>query len=755
MISFLKKIKSRIFVSKSARRDGIIRKKLKEAISNFIGDTAPLYSFGYDMSCDNKRLYGLCAVTEKLFIKAQCLDVDDEISVSEFELSELCDAGFTENYGSVSLECTIDGEEIELCRATMKLSEGIMNGADAIRNIREKRKNAIPEDKHDRHCPKCGRRYLRNSTTCLHCGGAKKTISRLISLARPHIGALTLSVILFFGASALGVIVPYINRILIDDYIKAPNAAEISAFSLIIVIVALAISRLLVRVFNIARSLTLIKVSTKLIVKIRGMLFDKIQSLSLSAIQDKTAGDLITRITQDTRILNDFLTYQAPQIIQMGIMLVVTVTAMLIYDPILTVLVVVPCPFVMLFYRLVNRFMHKLYHRSWNVGAKANSIMHDIFGGIRVVKVFGMESYEQKKYEEVIARQRDLRKKEETLWNTITPAVHFFMGIGEYIVLLYAGTKILGLEMTLGELTQMTSYMSIIYEPLNYFSRIPRILIRSITSTAKIFEIIDEEIDVSDAENAVETEIEGNVEFKNVNFGYDSHKNVLEDISFTAKKGEMIGIVGHSGAGKSTLINLIMRLYDPDSGSILIDGRDIKEISQRSLRKNMGVVLQETYLFTGTVFDNIAYAKRDATRDEIIRAAKLSGAHKFIIKLPDAYNTVIGERGYTLSGGERQRIAIARAILGNPKILILDEATSALDTVTEKIIQDALKKLIENRTTFAIAHRLSTLRNATKLIVIDGGRIAEIGTHEELLKKKGIYYELVMAQRQMAKPEKE
>ena len=216
----------------------------------------------------------------------------------------------------------------------------------------------------------------------------------------------------------------------------------------------------------------------------------------------------------------------------------------------------------------------------------------------------------------------------------------------------------------------------------------------------------------------------------------------------------MIGIVGHSGAGKSTLINLIMRLYDVDSGSILIDGVDIRDISQESLRRQTGVVLQETFLFTGTIYDNIAYAKPDAPRDEIIRAAKLSGAHKFIIKLADGYNTVVGERGYTLSGGERQRIAIARAILGNPKILILDEATSALDTKTEKGIQDALAMLIQNRTTFAIAHRLSTLRNATKLIVLDKGEIAEIGTHDELIRKQGIYFGLVMAQRQMAKMDK-
>ena len=271
-------------------------------------------------------------------------------------------------------------------------------------------------------------------------------------------------------------------------------------------------------------------------------------------------------------------------------------------------------------------------------------------------------------------------------------------------------------------------------------------------SLSNVFGLLDAPIDIPDSQTPVIPEtLRGEVEIDHVSFGYGDGDEVLRDVSLHIAPGEFIGLVGRSGVGKSTLINLLMRMYDVDDGAIRLDGVDIREIPQSELRRHMGVVLQENFLFAGSVWQNLTYAKPDATRDEVIRAAKYAGAHSFIVNLPDGYNTTIGERGYTLSGGERQRLAIARALLHDPKLLILDEATSALDTETEKLIQEALAVLTRGRTTVAIAHRLSTLRGATRLVVLDGGRVAETGTHDELMEKKGIYYGLVMAQREMSK----
>lgn len=392
-----------------------------------------------------------------------------------------------------------------------------------------------------------------------------------------------------------------------------------------------------------------------------------------------------------------------------------------------------------------------MFRKRWDVNSRGSAILHDIFSGIRVVKAYGMEKREEARFVGIAEQEKDLQLRIERFWAVLMPILNFLMGFGEFVLLYYVGTQMLAGRMSAGEMSQFSSYTSMIFGPLMALMRFPRMFMHMMVSLTRVYDIIDENVDIADGHEQDLEKIEGYIDINNITFGYTAGEEVLTGVDLHVKPGEFIGLVGKSGVGKSTLINLVMRMYDVDEGSICIDGVDVRNISQESLRRQMGVVLQETFLFTGSIWQNLTYAKPNATREEVIGAAKMAGAHEFIVRLPDGYNTYVGERGHTLSGGERQRIAIARALLHDPRILILDEATSALDTQTEKLIQDALAALSSGRTTIAIAHRLSTLRNATRLVVLNEGTVAEVGTHDELMAKEGIYYGLVMAQREMTK----
>lgn len=718
------------------------------AIDSSLKEPDILLPFSFNLyGNDSKvRVDGISVLTENEVI----LYINKE-KIHRIPLRNVKEFAFRQGIGCVFIEYT-DQEDKDhlLCRGDMQyfsLFAAVVK--ELNRKINDGNVNYEYEKEINRVCPKCGRPYRDGSSICTHCVNKKNYILRLWEIAKPYRIWIFASVLCYFIIALANLLPPYLNRILVDDYIKAETMPQLWQF--ITVIVSMLGVNILIRLLSMGRSLLLINTSNKVIVKLREMIFSKIQMLSIAKISKRTSGELMNRVSGDTNELSRFITHEFGDMFEQIITLLAVGILLFSYDWKLALMIILPTPIVMYINRLFWSKMHKMYHRQWNINAKASAILHDIFSGIRVVKSFGMEHRETEKYDEVTSKERDVQIRNEKFFGKINPILSFFMGIGEFFLLYYVGSQILNGQMTLGEMSQFSAYVSIIYGPLRWLSSFPRRLVRTMTSIAKIFEIIDEEVDVADKTDAIDHDIQGYITFENVSFGYDNTSNVLKNISFEIKPGEMVGIVGKSGVGKSTLINLVMRLYDVTEGTIKIDGIDIKDISQESLRSQIGVVLQETFLFSGTIYDNIAYAKPDATRDEVIRAAKVAGAHSFIMKLPNAYNTKVGERGHTLSGGERQRVAIARALLHNPRILILDEATSALDTETEKQIQDALQKLIADRTTLAIAHRLSTLRNATKIFVLDKGQLAEIGSHEELMRQKGIYYGLVMAQRQMSK----
>ena len=720
-----------------------VRRSLKESVPEGV---RPIAISEYNLSFDQSPVFGALALTEdKVYL------YDEPLGARSVPVSALEDIKTVQYVGCIAVEYGSGDDTAELCRSDMSNGENLRRFVKRASALRDGRHFDRSEPEKPTRCPECGKPFRPGSTKCEMCTDKKSMYGRLLHYVKPYMPLLLIAILLYFGGSGLGILAPALQKELVDGYITSGKPfGELSRgfYTLIVMMVLVALTEV---VFLVIRRLIIARVGNKIAVTLRGLVFDSIPSLSIGDISRRSSGELITRVTSDTQVLKEFLVSMVPEILQYGTLIIAIVTILCVINWKLALLILVPIPLILAMHKAVRRYTRKLYHQQWHANSDVNTVLHDVFSGIRVVKVFGAEKIEIERFDKAIRKERDIAFRNELFWNLLIPTVDFLMRVGEYAILLVAGTLVLSGTMTMGSVQQLISYSSMIYHPMRWLSNIPRRLTRASTSMAKVFEIIDEETDVKDKEKPIEREIHGDIRMERGFFGYNNLEYVLKDVDVDIKKGEMIGIVGRSGVGKSTFINLVMRLYDLDEGTLYIDGIPIQNYSQRCLRSQIGVVLQESFMFRGTVAANILYGAEDADADKLIRAAKSGGAHDFIMRMPDGYDSYVSERGQSLSGGEKQRVQIARAVLRDPKILILDEATASLDTETEKQIQDALAALTKERTTIAIAHRLSTLRNATRLVVLEKGGVEEEGTHDELMRKGGRYYKLVMAQRGISK----
>jgi ATP-binding cassette subfamily B protein len=704
-----------------------------------------VYTFPYDLGLDMKPGSGELQFNEQgnIAVLWGGNKTDDLCAQGIKEAAVIAGVGCGQLF--VTME---DDTEKVLCRFSMSGLKEAGEFSKVVNYYVQTKIVLIPEEKEIHYCETCGRPLVEGMKVCLFCFNKRGLLKRALTLLKPHARKMLTSQLWLTASSILFLLPPLFNRFLIDGYFT-PHQGTLT--NVLILALGMLAARALGEVIFILSARVYNRSTVAFANDLRSMTYDKVQKLSMTSLAKRTPGDLIRRIMEDTTTIKDFMTDAGRWAVEQSITFVVVMTILLVTNPGLTLLVFLPVPIVMVALSRFWKFIRNRYERQWRKNSQCQSILHDIIRGIRTVKAFGNEEIEIAKFSRVTRELAEVQSSNEVLWSLLFPSITFFTGIGEFLVLYFGSRGILDGTISIGVLNQFVMYIAYIYAPLRWLVSFPRWLADAMTSMVKVFEILDEEPDIAEMDNANNVPISGNVAFDGVTFGYKSYEPVLKDVSLTINPGEMVGVVGRSGTGKSTLINMLMRLYDPNTGKITINGADLKDMSPRHLHENIGVVFQDSFLFAGTIYDNVAYGKTGATAEEVIAACKAANAHDFIMQTADGYNTLLGEGGHTISGGERQRLSIARAIIKNPDVLILDEATSSLDVETESAIQESLNNLTKGRTTVAIAHRLSTLRSADRLIVLDKGKVAEAGTHVELLKQKGIYYKLVMAQRQTSK----
>lgn len=640
-------------------------------------------------------------------------------------------------------------------------SIGLLSKADTFRkifNIFKEGKDYnqyILSDKGS-SCQKCGAPVPNGTHFCKDCVSKNSTIKRLFSFFGDVKWKMVFILIFILLSNGLNLLIPqFSTQKLYDEVLNPGNALGYDALlkGLFTVVLSMAAIKIFNQLFTLTYQYLVGGMLPKVVYSIKIKIFKAMQRLSVGFYTHKQTGSLMERVTRDSNNIYWFFVDGFPYLIGSAITVIGIIAIMLATSVKLTLMVMLGAIIIFVCYPVFNKLFRKMHHKVWVQHSKLTSKVSDNINGHRIIKAFSKEADELSTFNKISGNVRDAEINVANAENTVFPILSVFIYLLGALVLGYGGVLcITTKELTIGQLLTFVVYLQMIQGPIDFLSWVSNWWARCVDSAQRVFEIMDTEPDVKDIENPVILEdFRGEIELNELHFEYEPAHPIIKNLSLKINEGEMLGIVGKTGAGKTTISNLIARLYDPKEGVVKIDGHDVKELSSKQLRKNIGIVSQDIFLFMGTIADNIRYARPDATNDEVIAAAKAASAHGFISKLPDGYETWVGSGGQDLSGGERQRISIARTIIQNPKILILDEATAAMDTETERNIQNSLSELKAGRTTIAIAHRLSTLRDADKLAVIDDGECIEFGTFDELMEKKGAYYKLFKLQEEALK----
>lgn len=641
-------------------------------------------------------------------------------------------------------------EQMNLFLKSYKKIKNYPDEADEVESSAD-----IQEEKAE-YCPKCGTMYPDpKRKICPKCMNKRSIFSRTMKYFFRYRWKFVLLFLCYFGSAALNLVWPYLSGTILYDKILAKNPEFYHFFgigkyvwALILLVLVMLVSKLVQQAVAMLQGTLMAQVVAATIRDLKQDVFAAMGRLSIGFFTSKQTGSLMTRVLSDAERVTAFFLDGFPYIFVHGLTIIATYIVMFRLNWQLALVASILLPLLVIMSVKLKPKLWSLFGRRHRAERSVNSKVNDNLTGARVVKAFGQQELENERFVSPNERVKDAEirivkynNRFTILYNLVQEISNIWVWILGVILLLGTGSVELGVLIT------FVGYVGQLNGPMNFFSRVFHMWSDSINSAQRMFEIMDAVPEIQESDNPIALkEPKGEIELAHVTFGYDTNNPVLKDISMHVKPGEMLGIVGRSGAGKTTLVNLISRLYDVNEGTISIDGIDVRELAFHDLRRNVAMVSQDTYIFMGTVADNIAYANPEATRGDIIQAAMLASAHEFISNMPDAYDTVIGASGKDLSGGEKQRISIARAILANPKILILDEATASVDTETEKAIQQSLQYLVQGRTTLSIAHRLSTLRDADRLVVIDDGKIVEEGTQPELEAKRGIYFKLMELQ---------